>query len=402
MPACNDGVKNGTETAKDCGGSCTACADGAACLVAADCQSGVCGVNKLCSVPSCNDGVKNGTETAVDCGGVCPMCPAVILLGAGAGTAVGAEYSPGGVWSGVSLTGASTDGLALTITGGKGVGVMHLTSGDKLEYATWTPGTWADFQQVGANTTRGRPSIDGASGFAHTVFHGSDFKFYYEAYDVANGTWGSVEQVGSPQNFGAIPGSVVAIASAQAYLFQDGNAGNVFKAVNRSAGTWAGATQVDANANSSLSPTAIALSSGPELLATSIVAASGQILAFTRTAGVWSQTAAVTNAFTNGQVALSPMPNGGAMLAFRGTDGNLYYAVYSAGAWSSVSAFSAPATAIASPPALAHGVGTATAELAFVKADGHAYHARYIANAWTSPLDVGATGLQNVAIASTP
>jgi endoglucanase len=51
--SCTDGVKNGTETGVDCGGTCPAC------VVA----------------PTCTDGVKNGTETGVDCGGsTCPAC----------------------------------------------------------------------------------------------------------------------------------------------------------------------------------------------------------------------------------------------------------------------------------------------------------------------------------------
>jgi uncharacterized repeat protein (TIGR03806 family) len=47
--SCTDGVRNGTETGIDCGGSCPAC-------------------------PTCTDGVRNGTETGVDCGGSCSAC----------------------------------------------------------------------------------------------------------------------------------------------------------------------------------------------------------------------------------------------------------------------------------------------------------------------------------------
>ncbi|MFT3771345.1 MAG: MopE-related protein [Minicystis sp.] len=76
-PACNDGVKNGTETGADCGGgSCPACATGLACSVGSDCQSGVC-TSGICQAPACNDSLKNGNETAIDCGGgACPACPA--------------------------------------------------------------------------------------------------------------------------------------------------------------------------------------------------------------------------------------------------------------------------------------------------------------------------------------
>ena len=39
---CSDGIKNGTETDVDCGGSCPRCPNGKACLVANDCIGGAC------------------------------------------------------------------------------------------------------------------------------------------------------------------------------------------------------------------------------------------------------------------------------------------------------------------------------------------------------------------------
>jgi len=75
--ACMDGVKNGDETAKDCGGSCPRCEDGLGCLADSDCKSQVCkGSNgsKTCQAPACDDGKQNGTETDQDCGGSCDGC----------------------------------------------------------------------------------------------------------------------------------------------------------------------------------------------------------------------------------------------------------------------------------------------------------------------------------------
>ncbi len=74
-PACPDGVKNGTETDVDCGGSgCPKCADTLTCGQDADCQSDVC-LSSVCQAPTCSDSKKNGAEGDVDCGGaLCASC----------------------------------------------------------------------------------------------------------------------------------------------------------------------------------------------------------------------------------------------------------------------------------------------------------------------------------------
>jgi hypothetical protein len=70
---CNDGLLNGDESDVDCGGSCGACGIGARCFKDHDCGSGLCG-GGICqpnNPPGCNDGIKNGSESDVDCGGTC-------------------------------------------------------------------------------------------------------------------------------------------------------------------------------------------------------------------------------------------------------------------------------------------------------------------------------------------
>ena len=72
--SCMDADKNGDETDVDCGGSCAPCDDAEACLLPADCKSGVCTAG-VCQAPTCEDAVKNGAETGADCGGgQCPPC----------------------------------------------------------------------------------------------------------------------------------------------------------------------------------------------------------------------------------------------------------------------------------------------------------------------------------------
>ena len=68
---CSDGIKNGNETGKDCGGSCLVCVDGDGCVTGTDCKSKVCS-GGTCLAPTCDDKVKNGDEADIDCGGSCP------------------------------------------------------------------------------------------------------------------------------------------------------------------------------------------------------------------------------------------------------------------------------------------------------------------------------------------
>ncbi len=89
--SCADGLQNGAETDVDCGGSCPKCATGNSCALGTDCASGYCNASKKCATKpaTCKDGLKNGTETDVDCGGSCPKCASGKSCGAAADCASG-------------------------------------------------------------------------------------------------------------------------------------------------------------------------------------------------------------------------------------------------------------------------------------------------------------------------
>ncbi|MDI1476092.1 hypothetical protein [Polyangium sp. y55x31] len=74
MDSCSNGIKDGDESDVDCGGSCAQrCSAGQGCKIGADCDSKVC-INGACIAPTCNDGVQNGAESDVDCAGSCVKC----------------------------------------------------------------------------------------------------------------------------------------------------------------------------------------------------------------------------------------------------------------------------------------------------------------------------------------
>ncbi len=74
-PSDDDGILNGDETGKDCGGPTSAkkCPPGEGCASDADCDKTRCNTTtKVCNPPAKDDGLANGSETDVDCGGAAP------------------------------------------------------------------------------------------------------------------------------------------------------------------------------------------------------------------------------------------------------------------------------------------------------------------------------------------
>ena len=81
QPLCNDNLKNGFESDADCGGpSCNSCSIGKKCTKNTDCATNSCDISSgktegLCAATSCTDNIKNGFETDIDCGGTdCSKC----------------------------------------------------------------------------------------------------------------------------------------------------------------------------------------------------------------------------------------------------------------------------------------------------------------------------------------
>jgi hypothetical protein len=74
--SCQDQVRDGDETDKDCGGTQCAqrCSNGQSCLVDSDCLSNYC-ANKICATANCTNMMQDPGEVGVDCGGPCPACP---------------------------------------------------------------------------------------------------------------------------------------------------------------------------------------------------------------------------------------------------------------------------------------------------------------------------------------
>ena len=288
---------------------------------------------------------------------------------------------------------------------GRGVGVYTSATGGVVSAAVWSNGAWAAPAPItAAAVAREQPFVDAAGGAtSHLVYQDMSYKYWYLAY---TGTWTSMPQAVGPaanQSYGPVPATLAARGADTTVAFIDGQSPSVNYAaqIDRTGGTWQARADLAGPESFTVPPAIIPLSAGPELMMV-FVQQDAKIAFVTRTGGAWTAPVILAGCLTGDRVSLAPLPGGGAILAFRGQDQNLYWTVYAGGAWSVVAPFSTPNVSIARPPAVTHGIAGDAAEIAFIESDGKAYHARLVGSTWSAPVAVGGTALNGVAIVATP
>lgn len=186
-PTATDGVKNGTETDVDCGGtSGTLCASTKACLANSDCG----GANATCGAGfcrNCGDAVKNGSETDVDCGGICGGNCGFNKICA-LSTDCASQNCAGG------LCGLSADGLACSANGDCASAYCDGNAGGRILSAVTQVGTYND----GLGTSLAGDDVSTA------VQVGFKFKFFGNEFSTATvSTNGYLIFSGSASGYGA-------------------------------------------------------------------------------------------------------------------------------------------------------------------------------------------------------
>jgi hypothetical protein len=352
------------------------------------------------------DGGNDAGDDAGDDGGNDAGSPTgtVVLLAGGGSAILAGEFHPATGWATSTLTDATKDGPAIVLTApGAAIGVIRSTSNaGELRFTGWTPGSWSPFAAIAVNeTTRATPALVASGTVADLVFHGDNFKHYYAAHVAA---WAPVaEPVGgaSAQSFGPSPASIAAIGSDAIVAFA-GNNGDLYDQT-RTGGAWQGASAHNLGNVVTLTPAIIAPAAGPDLMIVFVRSTDTRLLYTTRSGGIWSSPVQVdANALTNDPPALAALPGGGALLAYRGQDGKVYWSRRPLGGpWTTPAALATPNVATPSTPAIAAGVGGADAEMVFVDgATSTARHSRLTGTTWSAPAAIGGTGLTRAAISS--
>jgi hypothetical protein len=289
---------------------------------------------------------------------------------------------------------------------GGGFLAAFATSSGTLESATFQT-SWSSPAAIAAAATIDGPWLTAIGTTGHLLYQGTDYKFYHGQY--ASSAWDSASDpvggAGANQSYG-VRGPVVATASGDLVALQAGS--NSYLYDQTWSGSWQAAVeQGGAAIQDTLPPTIIALTGGTsELLAAYLRNGDYKVMAVARTGGMWnvSPTLVDPNAFSNDPVVLAPLPNGGALLVFRGSDQTPYFCT-----WDGVSTWTTAAPivptnnpTIAALPSVAAGVCGAEAFVAFATSSGVEI-AAFAGGVFGPPVVVtGTTGAKFVAISTSP
>lgn len=333
-------------------------------------------------------------------GGAPPLDGQAVFVALSSTTVTAGSFTEGGGWSVESSAAGGSQRPAVAMRGQDDALALFRDDG-ALAYVTLDGAGWSSPANVGAAiTTRATPALAAGSTSFAAVFHGDDFKHYFAAY--ASSFNPSAEAVGNPQSFGPNPASIALLGTTSVLTFV-GDDGNLYDQ-SRVGGVWQAASGHGLSGLDD-TPAIVALDAGADLLV--VFNRTSTAVSFTtRSGAVWSTPADIPSALTQDPVSLAPLSGGRAALAFRGTNGKVYAAIYDPGGgqpWSSPVAIDAPAGDTPSTPAVAPGVGGAEAELVYVTTgSGDVRHSRLQGSTWSASVSAGGSGLTSVAAASAP
>lgn len=382
----------------------------------------------VCQTPSCTDGIKNGTESDVDCGGMsggvtCPACT-LLLFGGDAARFMTASLpvdvmSP--VWSTNVANGTRTDvPVALTMPNSAyGVGLIRDTQAtNKLRYVKWSAGVWGAFTDLGMTTVVpfGAPSLAASEGQALAAYRETTTnKLFYSRFDGT--TWNPIHDLAhtltSMNASTALVPNIAGTAGGDAWMtYNEVNGANHDVTIRqRSSGVWGSPVVLNTTGGVAVAPEVITLTNG-ELMTAYITSAAVQVKTRRRnTAGTWLTETALgggtaANMATAAPITLAPLPNGGAIIAYRNASNNRpMFAIWNAtnSTWSIPTEVNTDS--VATSISVTRGMGGFVAEMAYIdNTSGNAKHTRYNGTIWSTPTTLGAANedLTSVSIAAPP
>lgn len=334
-------------------------------------------------------GGMNGTATKI-----------VSVYGGGSAIIANSTDVSGGSGFSTPWTEQSEEAIGLASDdNGVGITLLRASATGEIKVAFYSNGQWSPglgqplpSLELGLKC-EGGPSLAGGGGLGHATYRGTDGFYYYAR--TQNKLWLSVKEsitFGGKQSTGPQPPAIAAVGNQPVIAFV--GADQIFYDQSRAGGAWSAPTPHTFSGQAApTTPAIVALDAGPELVAVFAEASTSKLFWLMRKTNVWSTPTELPGATAVGSPALAPLPGGGAVLAFQGTDQRIYTAQLSAGdmpTWSKVEmGLSGVNPTLKAPPAVARGAKGAQAELIYVDLQSTVHSTRLVAGEWSAPVLAG-------------
>jgi hypothetical protein len=291
----------------------------------------------------------------------------------------------------------STDGIGVAFTSLGAYALIRSQNGGSLDWSVWS-GQWGTFSPIHSGAaTLAAPALTSDAFNLYAAYLATDSTYAYAEYSPGGGWAPTAESLGSGSGESGPAPPTIVLDGGDPLIVYAGDDGDLYDR-RRVSGSWQ-TPHGHGLSGVAGTPAIVALPSHPELLAVFADAASGQVRWTARTSGVWSAPADIVGLASTDPPSLAQLPGGGAVLAVRGVDENLYLALFDAalGSWSLDTTFAT--TALVEAPAVAPGIESDDAELVFVDMGYRLFQTSLASGAWSTAQLIGSGG-QRVALAT--
>jgi hypothetical protein len=369
--------------------------------------------------PDPDAGLGNDPLVGVDAGPVTgPTIDARCIgkLGVVAGSAADldayvAAYTAAGTFAVSKSHGPALRGPATVLPVGTSLVATWLSQYSLIAWTKLTAGAWSSPVSVGSANSASNSVATNLNGQQRLFYLGLDGLFHMGTYTEATG-WDDATAVAEPAgDSGApIPGktapAVAAVGSSITLAFA-GNDGTLARE-NFASGSWSSFTKFASAGAYAAAPALIALDPGgtrDELMVYPGKDLLLHVAARVATNKAWNAAILFDTAASSTELALQALPGGKAMLVYKASNGQGYYAV-----WDATTGFAPPAELVpgqnpelASVPSITRGQCGSDATIAYAQKDGLVKILRYSAGAMSGPFDVpGLTKATYVGVGELP
>jgi hypothetical protein len=350
-------------------------------------------------------GLGNDPLVGVDAGPVTgptidPKCAGKLGVVAGSAAdldAYVAAYTAAGTFAVSKSHGPALRGPATVLPVGTSLVATWLSQYSLIAWTKLTAGAWSSPVSVGAANSAGPSIATLLNGQQRLFYLGLDGLFHMGTYTEGTG-WDDATAVAEPPgDAGApIPGrsapAVAAVGSSITLAFT-GNDGTLARE-NFASGSWSGFTRFTGADAYGAPPAIVALDPGGTRDQLMVYAGKDLLLhvaARVATNKAWNAPILFDTAASSTELALQALPGGKAMLVYKASNSQGYYAI-----WDAATGFGPPAELLAgknqelaSVPSITRGQCGSDATIAYAQKDGLVKILRYSGGVMNGPYDVG-------------